>query len=264
MGLLLHLRDTVFRIRNRDAIPVPLDPDLLWLAEQAKNQSVIQDIYRQQMERNRFRPHFGDTYDPGQPRDPGGKWTEGGGSSRKTRSQAKKGGEIAESNKAFYKGGQFLPSTEAPPGTYKIKGKVIGKGRELTEPGGIYGGQTKWDTAPTPLHRSIWTLIGNYVQMAGEGKEYLDLPPYTKRAGAEAKAKGKRVQFDWDKKKWYTEIEGRQGEIEIRPNAKGGDGSHIDRDHSMRFGVKGHLTTEPRTVGDLIDRYNKGERWVEV
>jgi hypothetical protein len=344
MGLFLHLRDTVFRVKDQGVLPVPLDPDLLFIAENAKQSNIIQQLYRTQMERNRSRGPFGDAYDPNQKRDEGGKFTsgeespeekelfehikklrtehertmqgnrrqnakaaprkaqivkelneataklralrwkrqgiskdaydpnqprdlktgewkeEGGG---KGGNRAKKGGEIAESNKAFYKGGQFLPSTEAPPGTYKIKGKILGKGREMTEPGyftGGYGTKSTWETAPTPLHRAIWSLIGQFVQPVGEGREYLDVP-YAKRE--EAKKRG--AKFDWDKKKWYMEKEGKRGEIEISPNAKGGDGTRIGRDHPERFGVKGHITTETHhTVGSLIDRFNKGERWIEV
>src|SRR5215471_17267139 len=117
MSLYLHVRDKLFRVRDQAALPVPLDPDLLFLAEQAKSQSVVQDIYRMQMERNKYRPFYGDTdfVESDHPRNKSGEFTKGAG-------RARRGGEVAVSNKAFYKGGQFLPSTEAPPGTYKIKG----------------------------------------------------------------------------------------------------------------------------------------------
>src|SRR5215467_6689567 len=55
MSLYLHLRDKVFRVKDQAALPVPLDPELLWLAQQAKSQNIVQDIYRLQMERNRSR-----------------------------------------------------------------------------------------------------------------------------------------------------------------------------------------------------------------
>lgn len=45
--IILHIGDQVF--------PVPLDPDLLSLALNARQQNVIQDIYRIQAERDRFR-----------------------------------------------------------------------------------------------------------------------------------------------------------------------------------------------------------------
>jgi hypothetical protein len=49
------LLDAELKWRNGTAdaeSPVPLDPDLLALARNAKSQSVVQDIYREQMERN--------------------------------------------------------------------------------------------------------------------------------------------------------------------------------------------------------------------
>jgi hypothetical protein len=255
MSVFLHLRDKVFRVKDQGGIPVPLDSDLLFLAENAKQSNIIQELYRTQMERNRSRVGFGDDEweEAEHPRNRSGEFTRGQGE------RARKGGEVAQSNEYFYKGGQFLPSTSAPPGTYKIKGKVIGKGREFIEPGYFTGGKGKWETAPTPLHRAIWTFIGNYVQPSGEGREYLDVP-YSKRA--EAKAKG--AQFDWDKKKWYMEKQGKQGEIELRPEAKDGIGDRVTRETTERPGVKGHMSTETYTVGDLIDRFNKGERWFEV
>jgi hypothetical protein len=56
----LHLRDGVYKVRDQSALPVPLDPDLLFLAENAKQQNIIQELYRVQMERNRSRGPFGD------------------------------------------------------------------------------------------------------------------------------------------------------------------------------------------------------------
>ena len=37
--------------------------------------------------------------------------------------RAKKGGETAKSNQYHYKGGQFLPTTSAEPGKWKVGGK---------------------------------------------------------------------------------------------------------------------------------------------
>src|SRR5215813_1800321 len=94
MGLFLHLRDKVFRVKDQAVLPVPLDPDLLWLAQQAKSQNVVQDIYRMQMERNQSRPQygFGDFDESKVKRDEGGKFSTTGGGGAK--SQEPKRGEF--------------------------------------------------------------------------------------------------------------------------------------------------------------------------
>jgi len=66
--------------------------------------------------------------------------------------RAKKGGEIAESNKAHYKGGQFLPTTSAEPGKWKVGKKWITAGKQETEPG-------KYEHQPTPLSRSLHDIL---------------------------------------------------------------------------------------------------------
>src|SRR5882672_5550321 len=75
------------------------------------------------------------------------------------------GGEIGV-NGYHYKGGQFLPSTDAPPGTWrvKIKGKshLIQAKRELVAPGVL-------EYAPTPFSRAIFTLIREIVTIAPDG-----------------------------------------------------------------------------------------------
>ena len=70
--------------------------------------------------------------------------------------RATKGGETGV-NSYFYKGGQFLPTTEAPPGTWrvKIKGKAqnMPNGAELVAPG-------VFEPRPTPFSRSIMRVMG--------------------------------------------------------------------------------------------------------
>src|SRR5262252_2505453 len=72
--------------RTRDqALPVALDPDLLYLAQNAEQQNIIQDIYRQQAERDRLREW--DTGDKDfvegeHPRDQTGQFTSGSGSQK--------------------------------------------------------------------------------------------------------------------------------------------------------------------------------------
>src|SRR5215471_3991205 len=83
MGLFLHYRDKIFRVKDVAGIPVPLDPDLLFLAETATQQNIIQDLYRIQGERNRSRRSLYDA-DPNweedkHPRNKGGQFTSKGG-----------------------------------------------------------------------------------------------------------------------------------------------------------------------------------------
>ena len=102
--------------------------------------------------------------------------------------RAKKGGEVAEANKYFYKGGQFLPITEAPPGTWRIKvnGKAsnLPNGSDMIEPG-------KREARPTPFSVSVHQVMGagSYVNI-DEGKasvnpnvnwDYLGTTPDEKR-----------------------------------------------------------------------------------
>lgn len=63
--------------------------------------------------------------------------------------RAKAGGEVAASNGYFYKGGQFLPTTEAEPGKWKIGKKTVITGKELIAPG-------EFAVQPTPFSRSIY------------------------------------------------------------------------------------------------------------
>jgi len=63
--------------------------------------------------------------------------------------RAKAGGEVAASNGYFYKGGQFLPTTEAEPGKWKIGKKTVTTGKELIAPGELA-------VQPTPFSRSIY------------------------------------------------------------------------------------------------------------
>ncbi len=81
-----------------------------------------------------------------------------------THSRAKVGGEIGV-NGFCYKGGQFLPSTQAEPGRWKIGKKWVVSGRELTEPG-------KWEYQPTPFSRSILVLcsLGAYTNLGDDGR----------------------------------------------------------------------------------------------
>lgn len=80
--------------------------------------------------------------------------------------RADRGGETGV-NGYRYKGGQFLPSTDAPPGTWRVRikgrSKVIGSRVELIEPGRL-------ENSPTPFSRSIFTLINPIVLTGDDGK----------------------------------------------------------------------------------------------
>jgi hypothetical protein len=82
-----------------------------------------------------------------------------------TSTRAQTGGEIGV-NGYEYKGGQFLPSTDAPPGTWrvKIKGKsrLIGSKAELVAPG-------QMESSPTPFSRSIYGIIRQIVNVNTDG-----------------------------------------------------------------------------------------------
>lgn len=68
------------------------------------------------------------------------------------KTQAKQGGETGV-NGYFYKGGQFLPSTQAEPGKWKIGKKWVKSSREMIAPG-------VWESQPTPFSRSLFLLSG--------------------------------------------------------------------------------------------------------
>lgn len=68
------------------------------------------------------------------------------------RTKATTGGEIGV-NGYFYKGGQFLPSTHAEPGRWKVGGKWVTTGRDLIAPG-------EFAVQPTPFSRSLFRLAG--------------------------------------------------------------------------------------------------------
>lgn len=62
------------------------------------------------------------------------------------------GGQVADANGFFYKGGQFLPSTAAEPGKWKVEGKWVKSGSREIEPG-------KWEHQPTPFSTPILQLV---------------------------------------------------------------------------------------------------------
>lgn len=89
-------------------------------------------------------------------------WTDAGlvdpmGMTADGKSRALAGGQTGV-NGYSYKGGQFLPSTTAEPGRWKVGKKWITSERELIEPGVMA-------VQPTPFSRSILASLGAYVQV---------------------------------------------------------------------------------------------------
>ena len=130
--------------------------------------------------------------------------------------RAKKGGEVAESNQFHYKGGQFLPTTSAEPGKWKIGNKWVSSGKELSEPG-------KLEHQPTPFSKAIYSAIRDYVLH--------------------------------DKEK---------NQLKLRENLKDIKGEDITHETKTRLGIKGRLSKDEHSYKNLIDEYNKGNRWVHL
>lgn len=134
--------------------------------------------------------------------------------------RAAKGGQKGI-NGWSYKGGQFLPSTMAEPGKWKLGKKWVTTGREQVAPG-------KYEVQPTPLSRSIYTLIG---------------PGYfTVFQGEKAAINPKALS----------------GEL-FDPS-----GGLVTPDMQIKPGVKGILGKRSFSLQDLVDQYNKGARWIEI
>jgi len=139
---------------------------------------------------------------------------EKGKFSSSSRSRAAAGGEHADSNGYFYKGGQFLPSSDNPPGTFKVDGKVLKTGRAQVEPG-------KWEVQPTPFSRPIFELIGGHTISSDDS-------------------------------------------LKLREGIRDYNGDPISMDTEIRPGVKGILSKEAFTMGEMIGAYNNGMRWIDV
>ena len=87
------------------------------------------------------------------------------------RSQAKIGGEVANTNGYFYKGGQFLPSTDAEPGKWKAGKKWVYTGKALVGPG-------EFAIQPTPFSRSIFEMLNSFLEKNGDKFQFrTDLNP---------------------------------------------------------------------------------------
>jgi len=138
--------------------------------------------------------------------------------------RAAAGGQVAESNGFFYKGGQFLPTTTAEPGKWKVGKKWIKSGRELIEPGVIAN-------APTPFSRSIFGPLREYVDFVDNDFKKLKLK------------EGRKVLETVDDMQTYVPVT-------------------LETTWTPRLHDYVHPT--PVTIGELIDAYNKGQRWFDV
>ncbi|MFM0165664.1 hypothetical protein PQR39_35180 [Paraburkholderia sediminicola] len=87
--------------------------------------------------------------------------TQKRGENEMSNGQAKQGGEVGV-NGYLYKGGQFLPSTQAEPGKWKVGKKWITTGREIVSPG-------KFEVQPTPFSRSLFVIagVGHFTRIVG-------------------------------------------------------------------------------------------------
>jgi hypothetical protein len=150
------------------------------------------------------------------PRDEDGKFASTG--------QAKAGGEIAKSNGFFYKGGQFLPTTNAEPGKWKINNKWVKSSDVLIEPGKIA-------TQPTPFSKSIYSGIKEYVEKDKSGN-------YKIKEGL--KALGKPNE---------------EGMREYEP---------VTGNTTWTPAVNGITHEEPIDLKTLVNAYNNGQRWFDV
>lgn len=86
--------------------------------------------------------------------------------------RAKAGGDSGV-NGFEYKGGQFLPSTNAPPGTWRIrqkgKNRLVSTRQWLVEPG-------KMEESPSPYARGIFNMIRNLVKHENGVLSVIDNP----------------------------------------------------------------------------------------
>jgi hypothetical protein len=140
--------------------------------------------------------------------------------------RAKAGGQVADVNGFFYKGGQFLPNTNAEPGKWKINGKWVKSGTELIEPG-------VRANAPTPFSRSILSPLREYV-------DYVD------------------NDFKKLKLKEGMKVLGKTGDDGLQHY----EPVTAETTWTPRLADYEHHT--PVTIGELIDAYNKGQRWFDV
>jgi len=140
--------------------------------------------------------------------------------------RAAKGGQTAESNGYFYKGGRFLPTTTAEPGKWKIGKKWVKSGRELIEPGVIAH-------APTPFSRSIYGPIGHYVEHPNNDFKKVKLKEGMKVLGKTGEDGLQRYEPVTHETTWTPRVH--------------------DYEHHT-----------PVTIGELIEAYNKGHRWFDV
>jgi hypothetical protein len=138
--------------------------------------------------------------------------------------RAKAGGQVADSNGFFYKGGQFLPNTNAEPGKWKVDKKWVKSSNELVEPGVRANG-------PTPFSRSIYGPMREFVEHPNNDFSKVKLK------------EGMKTTETVDGYQTYVPV---TNETTWTPRL-------ADYEHHT-----------PVTIGELIDAYNKGQRWFDV
>jgi len=138
--------------------------------------------------------------------------------------RAKAGGQVADVNGFFYKGGQFLPNTNAEPGKWKIDKKWVKSSNELVEPGVRANG-------PTPFSRSIYGPMREFVEHPNNDFSKVKLKEGMKTLESQ---------------------DGYQSYVPVTAQTT----------WTPRLADYEHHT--PVTIGELIDAYNKGQRWFDV
>jgi len=138
--------------------------------------------------------------------------------------RAKAGGQVADANGFFYKGGQFLPTTTAEPGKWKINNKWVKSGDLLIEPG-------KVATQPTPFSQSIFSGIKEYIEPDKSGK-------YKIKEGLRTLGKA-----DEEGMRYYEDVTGNT---------------------TWTPSINNVVHKEPIDLKTLVDAYNSGQRWFDV
>jgi hypothetical protein len=90
--------------------------------------------------------------------------TEGARGYSGSSGRARAGGETAKSNNYFYKGGQFLPSTATPPGTFRVGRKLVKAKKAEIAPG-------EYATQPSPGAKATYQSagVGYYTKLNPDG-----------------------------------------------------------------------------------------------
>ena len=174
-------------------------------------------------------------------------------------SRAASGGQIATANGYFYKGGQFLPSTENPPGKFKVGKKWVAAKSLLIEPG-------KNETQPTATALSIFSGIREYTTQDdngnlilkegirdGQGGEVKPDAPYLEREGYPVMTYGDVVNAYNNGQRW---VDVQAAEPVVNDNTLNQSGTNNSRVDNLQMvaergqratGTRANISPEERT-----------------